>query len=77
MILYKGFIQYSLGNHTRDFHFSFFNPSRLSKQQIVERVENGYGVVLGSVPDENVHIETEYENKFLREVSYADAKKIK
>lgn len=77
MIWYKGFIQYTIGNHTQTFEFNFFNPTRLSKQQIVERVENGYGVVLGSVPDENVHIETECENKFLREVSYADAKKIK
>lgn len=73
---YKGYIRYTLGTHTREHHFTFFNPTRLNKQQIVERVENGYGVILGSVPDENVHIEAENENIFLREVSYADAKKI-
>ena len=66
MWYYSGFIQYNVAGNLKDFNFNFFNPTRLSKQQIVERVENGYGVCLGNVPDDMVHVETEYENKFLR-----------
>lgn len=46
---YIGVIYHVVGNHERQFHFNFINETELTEQEIVEWVENGYGVSIGRV----------------------------